>query len=280
MVTAFQSRKFTSSLSSSNDASLEKSCHLCSKPLEKAKTKICASCSKPTCKYHSRINRSGLIVCYNCMYEEIKTNLIIEKNKQIAIYNTDLIDIAKQRKELKHDIKEKTSKIQKLEKQLQNIEKPFENKCENINRRIESEIKYNESIQNELTQLETVFRDAERTKNAMKNKLLETEGEIEILNKNRMNLECGKDMLLNRLNVLMAETKELVPYIKLREFLCGKCKRAIKRRFSEYIIGSIGQDQSRSIFESVINYQKSVLVGYNSRKIKDEPSESCNCDIM
>ena len=269
------------------DGAQSKKCYICSKGFNFRKKHICRFCTNAVCTDHCQKARSlegydePQPICDLCNQEIIKQEMQAEIRNEIQSLDEELKSAKAMNERLDREHFEKTAAINKLENEIEGINK---NSVEDL-KALQEELENEENKYKEIKELHDKVKDEnlkiKQQESEISEALFKAQENLESIRRQSEILKETKEGLNEQLDKINSKLKGSLSVDKVSRLLCQNCASKMEecsrqRMEAPSILEDASSnmsvvDERQSVMQSVREY-KEILSNQNSR-----PTESNGC---
>mmetsp|Transcript_17263 Transcript_17263/g.17205 ORF Transcript_17263/g.17205 Transcript_17263/m.17205 type:complete len:320 (+) Transcript_17263:1-960(+) len=265
-----------SSFSSSNSIDITnsngKKCYVCGKSFTIRRKHICKFCNNAVCSDDSQKTRmmegfdEPQRICDLCDQEETKKEIDQEIEEEIKQMNAALKVEREANERLNREYFDVTASVNQLETEIQEAKNKYDTKISDLNKQIQAEQEEKEKIREMIEKHKKDIEESIKVEKMMREKCVETQKEIEGIDKHIEGMEKTKAEVAEKNEVINEKIKSSLNLEQLKKLLCQRCDKRISEAFhkriksNEYVDEPYpGIDEDRlSVLDSVREMRQSL----------------------
>lgn len=227
------------------------SCIVCQEVHSSLKSfSICSKCENPMCKLHSK-SINDLPICDVCIKNEIKSQVQQEFQSTLSSLTKELKIYQEHQETYLSKIQKKQLKLNKLEQSIQEVLAKSEATTNELSQKLTEQELINQSDELIRQSLLNQLADSEKFTQSALSQCSSTQSEILKVSSSLKSSEKVLKSLQTTLEEQILNCNSSIPYRRLRNTICVKCHKELKRKMKDSIFKCLKSKNSQSLIESL-----------------------------
>lgn len=231
---------------------------------------ICTKCENPMCKIHSK-SINDLPFCDVCIKNEVKSQVQQEFQGPLNSLAKELKTYQEHQDIYLSKIKKKQVKLNKLEQNIQEILSKSEVNVNELSQKLAEQELKNRSDELDRLDLLSQLADSEKFTQSALSQCSSAQGEILKVSSSIKSSEKILKALQATLEEQILNCKSTIPYRRLRNTICVKCHKELKRKMKDSIFKCLNPKNSQQLIESLYMNRSTNL------ELRDRTPCACIC---